>query len=311
MRRSHGFTLIELLVVVAIIAILASILFPVFAQARERARQASCISNLKQWGAGMAMYKSDYDDTYPLAYGWFERPDIGWLDMVSIETPAGWVGYDTVGGWSTEDATQLANGMSAAWANSLMPYIKSWKILTCPSATIYRSPQMVDFYPKPKKTPQTTTYNYNGYLMALSDSQVSWPSGLMLMWEGQADSAYLGHARSLPLLRCRSRFKECFYQGDTPGCHGGANGGYGELWPPADRLNPNPHDNKLNMLYCDGHTKLFKPIMRFSESNRLTQPRYLRDGASQKAPMADDYRSYLSDNGCYDAPMFLPDMDKD
>jgi prepilin-type N-terminal cleavage/methylation domain-containing protein/prepilin-type processing-associated H-X9-DG protein len=59
----RGFTLIELLVVIAIIAILAAILFPVFAQAREKARQTTCLSNLKQVGQGMLMYAGDYDET--------------------------------------------------------------------------------------------------------------------------------------------------------------------------------------------------------------------------------------------------------
>jgi prepilin-type N-terminal cleavage/methylation domain-containing protein len=63
-----AFTLIELLVVIAIIAILAAILFPVFAQAREKARQASCLSNEKQIGMGLMMYVQDYDETYPPAY---------------------------------------------------------------------------------------------------------------------------------------------------------------------------------------------------------------------------------------------------
>ncbi len=62
MRNKKGFTLIELLVVIAIIAILAAILFPVFAKAREKARQASCTSNLKQWGLALTMYAQDYDD---------------------------------------------------------------------------------------------------------------------------------------------------------------------------------------------------------------------------------------------------------
>ncbi|MBM3474665.1 MAG: DUF1559 domain-containing protein [Armatimonadetes bacterium] len=60
----RGFTLIELLVVIAIIAILAAILFPVFARAREKARQASCLSNTKQMGLALMMYVQDYDETY-------------------------------------------------------------------------------------------------------------------------------------------------------------------------------------------------------------------------------------------------------
>ena len=62
-----GFTLIELLVVIAIIAILAAILFPVFARAREKARQTSCLSNLKQLTLGILMYAQDYDETMPYA----------------------------------------------------------------------------------------------------------------------------------------------------------------------------------------------------------------------------------------------------
>jgi prepilin-type N-terminal cleavage/methylation domain-containing protein/prepilin-type processing-associated H-X9-DG protein len=66
-RRRSGFTLIELLVVIAIIAILAAILFPVFAQAREKARQATCLSNQKQIGLAILMYTQDFDETFPVA----------------------------------------------------------------------------------------------------------------------------------------------------------------------------------------------------------------------------------------------------
>src|SRR5205814_5847787 len=64
-HRRPAFTLIELLVVIAIIAILAAILFPVFAQAREKARQSTCISNFRQLGMAMSMYLQDSDETLP------------------------------------------------------------------------------------------------------------------------------------------------------------------------------------------------------------------------------------------------------
>lgn len=78
MRR--GFTLIELLVVIAIIAILAAILFPVFAKAREKARQASCQSNLKQLALAHAQYCQDYDGMMPRSWGQGGAP--GWFDSL-------------------------------------------------------------------------------------------------------------------------------------------------------------------------------------------------------------------------------------
>jgi len=76
--RQRGFTLIELLVVIAIIAILAAILFPVFAQAREKARQTTCASNLKQIGTAFMMYVQDYDETYPPWTGACPDPTARW-----------------------------------------------------------------------------------------------------------------------------------------------------------------------------------------------------------------------------------------
>jgi len=105
--KRTGFTLIELLVVIAIIAILAAILFPVFAQARDKARGTTCLSNFNQLGKGVLMYIQDYDGAYPLA--WYGIPQYGFdcvlqpyvknlqvFDCPSNQTtPRYWDGYVT------------------------------------------------------------------------------------------------------------------------------------------------------------------------------------------------------------------------
>jgi prepilin-type N-terminal cleavage/methylation domain-containing protein/prepilin-type processing-associated H-X9-DG protein len=111
MRR--GFTLIELLVVIAIIAILAAILFPVFAKAREKARSASCMSNLKQIALAGIMYRQDYDERNVPGY-------IGTDPGSPGRFPPGPV-------WPETDYVH--------WPNLLYPYIKNAQIFACPSDT--------------------------------------------------------------------------------------------------------------------------------------------------------------------------------
>ena len=98
--KRKAFTLIELLVVIAIISLLAAILFPVFAQAREKARQASCSGNLKQIGLGIMMYAQDYDET---------------------QVPA-WI----------QNGSPLNNWTN--WPVFIQPYVKSTQIFNCPDA---------------------------------------------------------------------------------------------------------------------------------------------------------------------------------
>src|SRR5579859_5160908 len=84
--KRRGFTLIELLVVIAIIAVLAAILFPVFAKAREKARQATCISNMRQIGMATRMYMQDYDDRFPQTKRASSNPAVDDADG-SLEDP--------------------------------------------------------------------------------------------------------------------------------------------------------------------------------------------------------------------------------
>src|SRR5437016_5432897 len=81
--RSAAFTLVELLVVIAIIAMLAAILVPVFAQAREKARQTACASNIRQMGLAVQMYAQDYDERLPLAATATETSFLNWHDLAN------------------------------------------------------------------------------------------------------------------------------------------------------------------------------------------------------------------------------------
>jgi len=101
MKKQSGFTLIELLVVIAIIAILAAILFPVFAKAREKARQITCASNLKQLGIACLSYTEDYDEQLPSS-------------------------------WATTPGNSNPATGAYKWMDAVYPYVKSVGVYHCP-----------------------------------------------------------------------------------------------------------------------------------------------------------------------------------
>jgi prepilin-type N-terminal cleavage/methylation domain-containing protein len=190
-RSRRAFTLIELLVVIAIIAILAAILFPVFAQAREKARSASCLSNHKQVSTSILMYSQDYDELMPLAYGYY--PSFGWLWEYVGNVP-----YNNAcpGGVCGPNWTMA---MTEYWVNSTQPYTKNFQIYLCPSAA---KPSALGPNPVAAGAPPNakTSLTYNGLLMAYAQAGITLPAQLPLVTESDGAAHFDGYCTANPVL---------------------------------------------------------------------------------------------------------------
>ena len=168
--RTKGFTLIELLVVIAIIAILAAILFPVFAKSREKARQSSCLSNLKQIGLACTQYAQDFDEK-----------------NVSVYRDSG--------------------GYRYMWGDLIQPYMRSYQLLVCPSNSWpynYNRPLVLNPATNTdSQTPLTCSYampdmnvNQNGTTIypipGSSISQIQDPTGTIMIVDSWSPFIFSG-----------------------------------------------------------------------------------------------------------------------
>jgi prepilin-type N-terminal cleavage/methylation domain-containing protein/prepilin-type processing-associated H-X9-DG protein len=148
MERRRGFTLIELLVVIAVIAILAAILFPVFAQARDKARQTACLSNLKQIGYALQMYLQDYDEHMPNCC-WFARI---WGDPRACQ-------QDGITAATPKNTYLPAPRYPPRFIQDFLdPYLKNAEIWFCPSVGKDR------YWADDTRTYATLGYNGTSYL---------------------------------------------------------------------------------------------------------------------------------------------------
>ncbi len=251
-RVRSGFTLIELLVVIAIIAILAAILFPVFAQARDKARQTSCLSNTKQFSFAFLAYASDYDDTFPAAFGF--HPTVGWLAGYYHSVPSD---YHYVKNGVTETAMRMF------WANSLFSYIKSDGVYACPSGAENMPALLAWAIPGPNGTqPRNISYVMNGLLSTYPVSQVDHSADVILLWEGNGKVQNQGAGVANPALDCSSNptGPECVYQPTFGKSQAQCDTAYGTSnGYPSGMYNTDGtmqiHSGGANFVYADGHAK--------------------------------------------------------
>jgi prepilin-type N-terminal cleavage/methylation domain-containing protein/prepilin-type processing-associated H-X9-DG protein len=235
MRKNllRAFTLIELLVVIAIIAILAAILFPVFAQAREKARQASCFSNMKQLGIAVPMYAQDYDESLPM--------------------------------WHY---ARRSKPQPLIWYHALKPYVKNRAVYLCPSDQ--KTQQLPDWGPQAtwpemgqSRWTERISYGYNEPLHNGRDTGSGTPGGPTTMADLDEPAAYyvLGDCSSpLSDAWCEPKIGRRMFRVAWP---------HRPVWWDVVPIDAKPdvlkslerytrHSGGSNLAFADGHAKFFK-----------------------------------------------------
>ena len=246
-----AFTLIELLVVIAIIAILAAILFPVFAQAREKARAVSCLSNERNLGTALIMYTQDYDENYVT---FFSR-------CAPVNLPT--------------DGAGVAPAYRNMWQFKMQPYIKNWQIFTCPSDSGVSQTGAAPYF--------NLSYGYNygnlgtlvaapdpcgqggSYFSSISLAAVNRPSSIVMFTDnGGKDiggATVIGSMVNPPDALPSDRY---FYgPSDVGWCKGAvtyfskSGGATTGKWGDTDGWAPR-HSEGGNVAFADGHAKFFR-----------------------------------------------------
>jgi prepilin-type N-terminal cleavage/methylation domain-containing protein/prepilin-type processing-associated H-X9-DG protein len=257
-RRIRGFTLIELLVVIAIIAILAAILFPVFAQAREKARAATCLSNIKQVNLGWQMYMQDYDET------WIFRP---WGLAVGPGPECDWR--------YVCDSPDTQRGSYINWWDVVKPYTKNHQIIGCPSAPNESWLRDAGWTETTNLGIGINAYPHYGLVDGNRAIESPWGGGV---YPGVSLAAVSKPAQTICIGDAgKLWWKEYFdqwgynwlstvptYAGTSPWLSPRMESESGSEWGPDDR-----HSGMANVGFLDGHVKAMRPEAFYLGKNGL------------------------------------------
>jgi prepilin-type N-terminal cleavage/methylation domain-containing protein/prepilin-type processing-associated H-X9-DG protein len=254
-KAPSAFTLIELLVVIAIIAILAAILFPVFAQAREKARAASCLNNMKQIALAFGMYSQDYDETLPRS--------------VFFPNPANpWAAYNDIVPWDVVVAPYIKNGQAgavgSAWTAGTLG--RGGPVFQCPSdAQGGRASFTTDRVPRTYAV--AAGYDWNGKLkegvfpkmdvaprtQARAVAEIPSPSTSLLLVEAPN---WQSLTNWVPAAEVYTALQQQMFNDGRNGVAWHNATGVADAQKPANRPY---HNGGWNYAFADGHVKWFRP----------------------------------------------------
>jgi len=292
--RNHAFTLIELLVVIAIIAILAAILFPVFAQAREKARAITCVSNEKQISLGVLMYLQDYDELMPIYfYGVPAAPTAPPFDPNSTLAIFG-------------------------WNQAIYPYIKSVPLFRCAdaprAATLTTGADGDSGFGNSNTAPTGATgYSINARLAGdtgtlddgsvhptETDAGLQWPATIILLSESSTHDSTGAASSDENEWGWEGRHVDKLY-GDGWDYGSDPTASYiGTGKPPLTR-----HTGGANYAFSDGHVKFLNAGAMGLVSNPNATTAQVDASAAVTADPTGQHATYCPDSSCqYNTPLF-------
>jgi len=338
--QKRGFTLIELLVVIAIIAILAAILFPVFAQAREKARQTGCVSNLKQLGVGFQLYASDNDGNFPEPITSnsgtsFSITPGTWVAGI-LEDPATGIPYPG----NTVPAGRLAKFVDQA---GIYPYLKQRGASGAGENSIYGCPDGVanHFGTTGSQQPTGANYAMNWALQAQfnmgrligqapfknnNDSNTPFPPGryapfnadllyrpsqTILLYEAAQENAGAAAVANQKFDASTTRYGSIYSAvfGTKAGTFQAGTDATGATSPSATYTNDRDpamspadwHNGYSNFLFCDGHVKAMLPSQTESDYSRR-----LAEAGTGNHPCGADFFDKVKHTGTGTTDLWYP-----
>jgi prepilin-type N-terminal cleavage/methylation domain-containing protein/prepilin-type processing-associated H-X9-DG protein len=297
-KRNYAFTLIELLVVIAIIAILAAILFPVFAQAREKARAIACVSNEKQIALGILMYLQDYDENMPIYF---------------YNVPA----QPTAPPFDPNSTLAIIG-----WNQAIYPYIKSVQLFRCPdaprSATLTTGADGDSGFGNSNTGPTGGTgYSINARLAGdtgtlddgaqhpvETDAGLQFPAMTILLSESSTHDSDGAASSDENEWGWEGRHVDKLYgdgwdYGSEPPATGGS-AFIGTGKPPLTR-----HTGGANYAFSDGHVKFLNAGAMGLNSNPNASTAQADASASVVADPTGQHATYCPDSNCkYNTPLY-------